>query len=46
VLSPRGAEKAAALAAEFPLMVSIAADNQGVLDKCDVVFLGVLPKQV
>ena len=45
VLSPRGAEKAAALAAAFPGTVSIAADNQGVVDASDVVFVGVLPKQ-
>jgi len=45
VLSPRGAAKSASLAAEFPGAVSIAADNQAVVDGCDVVFIGVLPKQ-
>jgi pyrroline-5-carboxylate reductase len=44
VLSPRGAEKSAALATEFPALVTVAADNQEVVDKCDVVFIGVLPK--
>ena len=45
VLSPRGAVKAAALAAEFPDKVTIASGNQEVVDKSDVVFIGVLPKQ-
>lgn len=44
VLSPRGAAKAAALASEFPQLVTIASDNQQVVDKADVVFIGVLPK--
>ena len=44
VISPRNAEKAAALRDEFPSLVTIAADNQGVVDACDVVFIGVLPK--
>lgn len=44
VLSPRGAEKSAALAKDFPALVTVAADNQEVVDKCDVIFLGVLPK--
>ena len=45
VLSPRGAERAAALAKDFPSMCTIAASNQEVLDKSDVIFVGVLPKQ-
>ena len=45
VLSPRGAAKSQALASEFPDVVTIAADNQAVVDSCDVVFIGVLPKQ-
>ena len=45
VLSPRGAEKAGALAAAFPESVTIAADNQAVVDACDIIFIGVLPKQ-
>ena len=45
VLSPRGAEKAAALAAQFPSVVTIAGSNQEVLERSDVVFIGVLPKQ-
>jgi pyrroline-5-carboxylate reductase len=44
VLSPRGADKVATLKALFPDMVTIAADNQAVLDACDIVFVGVLPK--
>lgn len=44
VLSPRGAAKAAALAAEFPALVRVAASNQEVVDGADVVFIGVLPK--
>lgn len=43
VLSPRNAEKAAALQADFPGIVSIAADNQAVVDASDVIFIGVLP---
>eukprot|EP00928_Gymnodinium_smaydae_P097263 TRINITY_DN8764_c1_g7_i1.p2 TRINITY_DN8764_c1_g7~~TRINITY_DN8764_c1_g7_i1.p2 ORF type:complete len:299 (+),score=75.41 TRINITY_DN8764_c1_g7_i1:104-898(+) len=45
ILSPRGAEKSAALAKEFESIVTVAASNQEVVDRCDVVFLGVLPKQ-
>lgn len=44
VLSPRGAEKAAALKSEFPDLVTVASDNQQVVDQCDVIFVGVLPK--
>jgi len=44
VLSPRNAEKAAALHGEFPQLVSIAASNQEVVDRADVVFIGVLPR--
>jgi pyrroline-5-carboxylate reductase len=41
LLSPRGAEKAAALAAEFgPGAVRVCADNQSLLDACGVVLLG------
>jgi pyrroline-5-carboxylate reductase len=42
VLSPRNAEKAAALATEFS-NIEIAADNQAVVDACDWVMLAVLP---
>jgi pyrroline-5-carboxylate reductase len=45
VLSPRGADKAAALAGEFPSICTIAESNQQVVDQCDIVFVGVLPKQ-
>ena len=44
VLSPRGAEKSAALKGEFPALITVAADNQEVVDKSDVIFIGVLPK--
>ena len=43
ILSPRGAQRAAALAARFP-SVTIAADNQAVVDGCDVVLVCVLPR--
>lgn len=44
-LSPRNAEKSAKLAGEFPCVVRVAGSNQEVVDACDVVFIGVLPKQ-
>ena len=42
VLSPRGAERSARLAAELPT-VRVAADNQGVLDGADVVLVCLRP---
>lgn len=45
VLSPRGAAKAAKLAADFPSMVTVAASNQEVVDKSDCIIVSVLPKQ-
>jgi pyrroline-5-carboxylate reductase len=45
VLSPRGTEKSAALKGEFPNLITVAADNQEVVDKSDIIFIGVLPKQ-
>lgn len=45
VLSPRSEHRAADLAGRFP-SVSVAADNQEVLDGSDVVLLAVLPPQV
>lgn len=42
VVSPRNAERAAMLAATYPI-VRIAKDNQGVVDASDTVFLAVLP---
>jgi len=45
VISPRGAEKAAALQKEFPDLIRIAADNQAVVDSSDCVIIAVLPKQ-
>eukprot|EP00929_Paragymnodinium_shiwhaense_P098693 TRINITY_DN60181_c0_g1_i1.p1 TRINITY_DN60181_c0_g1~~TRINITY_DN60181_c0_g1_i1.p1 ORF type:complete len:304 (-),score=67.36 TRINITY_DN60181_c0_g1_i1:156-950(-) len=46
VVSPRNAEKAAKLAAEFPDVVRIAKDNQEVVDSVDCVMIAVLPKHV
>ena len=43
VLSPRNAEKAAALAARFP-SVRVAADNQAVVDAAETVVLAVRPE--
>ena len=43
VLSPRNTDIAADLAARFP-QVSVAADNQAVLDACDTVMLAVRPQ--
>jgi len=45
VLSPRSAAKTAALAAEFPDLVTVATGNQEVVDQSDIVFIGVLPAQ-
>ena len=45
LVSPRNAEKAAALAARFP-NVEVAADNQSVVDGSDVVFLAVTSQVV
>ena len=44
VLSPRSARASADLAARFPT-VSVAADNQAVVDAADVVLVSVLPSQ-
>ena len=44
VVSPRNAEKAAALSETYPSLVRVAASNQEVLDNSDTVFIGVLPK--
>jgi pyrroline-5-carboxylate reductase len=43
VVSPRSADKAAALLAEFPGIVTIALDNAEVVEKADVIFWGLLP---
>lgn len=42
IVSPRNAEKAAQLAADFPTLVRVAKENQQVLDEADVVFLALL----
>lgn len=44
VVSPRNPQVAAALAKEFPARVTIATDNQAVLDASDVVCIGVTPQ--
>jgi pyrroline-5-carboxylate reductase len=43
-VSPRNAGKAGALAARFPGMVSVAADNQAVIDASDWLILSVRPQ--
>ncbi|CAK0812633.1 unnamed protein product, partial [Prorocentrum cordatum] len=45
VLGPRGAAKAAALAAEFPGTARVAGSNQEVVDAVDCVVVAVLPRQ-
>jgi pyrroline-5-carboxylate reductase len=45
VLSPRNAQRSAALAARLPT-VRVAADNQAVVDRCDVVVVCLLPAHV
>ena len=45
VLSPRNANRAAALAAQFTDQVRVARDNQEVVDTTDWVFVSVLPGQ-
>lgn len=42
-LSPRNAEKAAALATEFPEQITVCSSNQEVVDNADWVFLTLLP---
>jgi len=44
VLSPRNAALAASLHAQWPSRVSVGTSNQQVVDACDLLFLGVLPK--
>ena len=44
LLSPRSADKAAALKAEFPDLVEIASCNEDVVSESDIVFIGLLPK--
>jgi len=45
IVSPRNAEKAAALAAKYPRRVRVAADNQQVLDEADWLILAVVPSK-
>jgi len=45
LVSPRNAERAARLAARFP-QVTVAKDNQAVLDGCEYVFLALRPPMV
>ena len=44
ILSPRNAEKSAALAAKYP-NCTVAKDNQDVLDRCEAVILAVVPQK-
>jgi pyrroline-5-carboxylate reductase len=44
-VSQRSATKSAALAAQFPALVSVHTDNQAVLEAADVIFITVLPQQ-
>lgn len=43
-ISPRGARNAGQLAIEFMGTVTVATDNQQVLDLSDVIFIGILPE--
>lgn len=43
LLSPRNAQKSAELASKYPQKVTVASDNQEVLDSCEVVILALLP---
>jgi pyrroline-5-carboxylate reductase len=44
IVSPRNAEKASALKAEFPDMVEIAGSNEAVVEGSTVVFIGLVPE--
>ena len=44
IVSPRNAEKAAALKEEFPDMVEIAANNEAVVAGSNIVFIGLVPE--
>ena len=46
VLSPRGKENVLKLVNQYGSNVTVAQSNQEVVDKCRIVFLGVLPDQV
>ena len=43
-ISPRNKEKATALQSEFPDVVEIASNNEEVVSKSDIVFIGLLPQ--
>ena len=43
IVSPRSADKAAALAADYPNLVKIAQDNAQVVAESDIIFIGLLP---
>jgi pyrroline-5-carboxylate reductase len=45
IIGPRNAEKAAALAAEYPEKVTVAESNQEVVDSSDWIFLATPPKK-
>jgi pyrroline-5-carboxylate reductase len=44
LVSPRNADKAAALQKDYPDLVEIGTDNEDVVRRSDVVFVGLLPK--
>ena len=44
-VSPRNQENAAGLCSRFPLQVTIARDNQEVLDNSDIVCIAIIPAQ-
>mmetsp|Transcript_17027 Transcript_17027/g.28412 ORF Transcript_17027/g.28412 Transcript_17027/m.28412 type:complete len:264 (+) Transcript_17027:98-889(+) len=44
IVSPRNAEKAAALKAEFPDMVEIGSTNEAVVEGSNIVFIGLVPE--
>jgi pyrroline-5-carboxylate reductase len=43
LISERSTEKSAALAARFPEIVEVVADNEDIVRRSDVVFIGLLP---
>lgn len=44
-VSKRSESKSSALAVSFPNLVTVHEDNQEILDRCDIIFVCVLPKQ-
>ncbi len=44
-ISPRNQEKAADLRSQFPMQVTIARENQEVIDSSDIVCIAIIPAQ-